>query len=236
MSSDLTAGALSRLQRSVDALDGRMSGLEQGQAAALDTTRRLGMDVVEMGSSLARRVRALEDDRRAAEAASAATPAVAEPVETPLFAAAPAAPPRRENIVPVTLGMGVLLAAVLGGFWLAEHPSAPASRAKAVVRSAPITARVAPPPVVAQPVTAPSVVATRAPVAPSAFKSKAPVHKSPTRPAVSHNATVKPSHETLADDADTPLGHVLYGVSTPPTAPTAAAPGPTPAKAAPNPS
>ena len=120
------AEMLREVQDALAAADERLDGLEGAQGNSSVVTRRLAVNVAEMGEALARRMRSLEGRET-----------MAEPTED---VSRPTLPRRPENRLALSLGMAVALALALAGFWMFGRreaprppPAAPAPRAAAPV-------------------------------------------------------------------------------------------------------
>ena len=188
--------ALTDLQATIAALDARVAALEGGEASALGLTRRLGLDVVEMGGALSRRLQTLE--RQAAAPIVEAPPPPAEPS---LFIARPGAPKRNVRLLAISVGMLVALIVVLAGAWALQFYNVRTLRPAATSRPA---ARVIDPGAVT---IAPAEVSKPA----LATAPPAAVRRRPVRD------TNNPEE---GDDASAaPIGHVLYNAATPPPKP-----------------
>lgn len=162
------AEMLREVQDSLAALDGRLEGLEGAQGDSSVVTRRLALNVAEMGESLARRMRSLEG------------------LETALKPAAPAPGPtaitgdrrptaRRENVLALSLGMAVALGLIVAGFWVFGRGEATRVPATKPMAAALPHAAIIPPPSAPPSATA-SSSAGQKPAQPQ------PSHAPPSRP------------------------------------------------------
>ncbi|HEY5288604.1 MAG TPA: hypothetical protein VIJ59_01095 [Caulobacteraceae bacterium] len=136
MSSEAMAKAISDLQATVVALDGRLSGIEGSAAGGAHAAKDLGVSMVKMGDALSKRMKLLEDSAAAAAEAEAEARAkaeaeaeVAEPAtveEASLFA--PIIKPKgKEKTLVLTVGLGAVILAAIAGLVLL-HPQPSASR------------------------------------------------------------------------------------------------------------
>jgi len=224
-SPDAVLEALSELKTTMAAIEARLAALESGEASAVGLTRRLGLDVVEMGDALSRRLRALE--QQPPPAVAHAPPAeVAPPIEAtapaevapPIEATAPAevAPPaaeaapetalfiarsppvRRNNrLIAVSVGMLLALILVLAGAWALQFYNVRSPGSPAATRSA------------AGPTDAGAVT-----IAPPTPSNTAAISVSPLPAA--RRAPHRQAPITDLDASGEPIGHVLYNAATPP--------------------
>ena len=134
MSSEAMAKAISDLQATVEALDGRLSGVEGSAAGGANAAKDLGVSMVKMGDALSKRMKLLEDSaaaaaEAAAEARAKAEAELAEPAtveEANLFA--PIVKPQgKEKTLVLTVGLGAVILAAIAGLVLL-HPQPSASR------------------------------------------------------------------------------------------------------------
>lgn len=143
------AEMLREVQDSLAALDDRLGKIEGAQGTSAVLTRQLAQNMVQIGESLSRRVKSLEQDVTAREDAAAAPPSTpapepaaastfpaVSPVASPEggaiagpFAARPAASRRRSRAPLDTwvlaVGVAVLIALVGAGLWFLQRQSAP---------------------------------------------------------------------------------------------------------------
>lgn len=115
LSPEVMAQAISELQD-------RVAALEESAGGSVAATKRLGLDMLEMGDVLSKRMRALEERPEAppaeaiadeAPVVEAAPEAVAAP-EAPLFAKPHAAPARTSRAAPILVGVMALAMAIAG--------------------------------------------------------------------------------------------------------------------------
>jgi len=123
LSPEAMAKAISDLQASVEALDGRIAAVEGGAAGAANATKDLGVSMFKMGDALSKRVKALEDSVVEPEPEPEV---VAE--EAPLFVPAK---PAKEKRMMLTIGLVAALIAAVAAValvqpLLASHSAAPA--------------------------------------------------------------------------------------------------------------
>jgi hypothetical protein len=135
------AEMLREIQDSLAALDERLAGLEGAQGVSSTITRRLALDVVEMGQTLAKRVRSLEQG-----VAEIRTP---EPPAPPAIAAdaAPFIAPRSRlalatfragsgNTIVTALVAAAFTGAIALGVWMVvRHEGDAAARTEAAARA-----------------------------------------------------------------------------------------------------
>jgi len=123
LSPEAMAKAISDLQASVEALDGRIAAVEGGAAGAANATKDLGVSMFKMGDALSKRVKALEDSVVEPEPEPEV---VAE--EAPLFVPAK---PAKEKRMMLTIGLVAALIVAVAAValmqpLLASHQAAPA--------------------------------------------------------------------------------------------------------------
>ena len=203
------AEMLREVQDSLAALNERLTGLEGTQDDSSLVTRRLALNVAELGATLARRVRSLEQG-------DAAPPSVAPPPLPPTPAATPfaVAPPlrpasarsrdrRRWDTLGLILGVIILLGLIGIGLWVfaRQHAGGGSSDRPAAVVAAPAATSLSPPPAA----TAPSVVHK----ATAPYSARTPRHYSfyPTHRGFTHH-TAPPAP---AADSPAPTGFGSFG-------------------------
>jgi len=125
LSPEAMARAISDLQASVEALDGRLAAVEGDAAGASNATKDLGSSMFKMGDALSKRVKAIEDSVAAREV-EPEPEVVAE--EAPLFVPAK---PAKEKRMMLTIGLVAALIVAVAAValmqpLLASHQAAPA--------------------------------------------------------------------------------------------------------------
>ncbi len=116
MSPEAMASAIAELRETVRALDGRLTGAEGEAADANQARKSLGASMVQMGDSLSKRVRSLED----------ATEAEARRAAEREAAAAAARKAAKARMLRLSLGAGGAVAVILvGALLLAPHGAKP---------------------------------------------------------------------------------------------------------------
>ena len=150
------AEMLREVQDSLAALDGRVAGLEGAQGDSSQVTRRVALNVAEMGESLARRMRALEkSDGSPRSPAPAPVAAVIPPRPAP-------ARRRQANGRALLLGAAILFGLILIGLWVSGRwRDGAAPPAPSLVRAA-APAPVSIAPAAAAPAATPPAVVHRA--------------------------------------------------------------------------
>jgi hypothetical protein len=206
------AEMLREVQDSLAALNERLTGLEGTQDDSSLVTRRLALNVAELGATLARRVRSLEQG-------DAPPPPVAPPPLPPTPVAAPfaVAPPsrpasarsrdrRRWDTLALILGAVILLGLIGIGLWVfaRQHPVGGSSDRPAAAAAAPAMVNPSSP--------APARAAAPAAVVPKSappYSARTPRHYSfyPTHHGFTHHAA-PPAPPT---DSPAPTGFGSFG-------------------------
>jgi hypothetical protein len=214
------AEMLREVQDSLAALDERLAGLEGAQGESSLVTRRLALNIAQMGETLARRVRSLEHGHTAARPPAPPTPpppappAAATPAPTPF---APALAPRpapvgrkkggRWDTLALILGVAILLGLIGIGLWVfGRQHAGGGSTNRAAAIAAPVATSLPPPPVAVAPAaTAPPV--THKAAAP--YSARTPRHYSfyPTHRGFIHHAPPP----AAGADSPAPAGFGSFG-------------------------
>jgi hypothetical protein len=132
LSPEALSKALGELQASMEALEERVTAVEEGAASVVGAAKGLGISMLQMGDALSKRVRSLEE----APPPAAPEPVLAEPAvaeveaeELPALFAAHAAPTSKGQILRLTLGLGAAVVVAVVTIVLLHPNTAPASAA-----------------------------------------------------------------------------------------------------------
>ncbi len=210
------AEMLREVQDSLAALDGRVAALEGGRGESSLVTRRLALNVAELGETLAKRVRSLEMDIGGTPSPALNPMPAASPFAAALVSRPDRSPRRPVNGLALILGAAVLFGLILIGLWVFgrwREGDAPAARPLvSVAAPAPVSL---PPPATTAAATPPPAVHRAAP--PAAHR---PRHYNlyPAR----HTVAARPTPAIPVADGPAPTGYGSFA----PAAVTNTPPGP----------
>jgi hypothetical protein len=104
------------MAKAISELQDRVAALEEGSGGAVAATKRLGLDMLEMGDVLSKRMRALEvrpEPEPAETAPAEAAPEAVAEAQAPLFVK-PAGRTRASRAAPILVGVMAVAMAVAG--------------------------------------------------------------------------------------------------------------------------